>query len=157
MRVATKHSLALVGGGCLALWSTSLPWSDGLSLLQLVGVFETMRAFPMIPLSYAGSELSRLATYAALYVTTISASFLVLLGHLRLDSGPVDHRPLRLGSIAAYGVGVLLGGYRVLGFGGVDSLGSGFVVFLAALVVFVAAEALYGGRTDSPATAPPGS
>jgi hypothetical protein len=140
MENATKHGAVLIGGGIVGVASISLPWADGLSLLQLVSANEVSNAFEPIPLSFAGSDLQLFALYLTFYTMFFSSSFMIAVGLLQYENYRSEFRWMRLLSISLYGVSVLAAVYYPGSWVEFGSEASGFFLFLVPPVMFVASE-----------------
>lgn len=134
------RAMVLLCSGMVGIASPSLPWSGGLSLLQLLAVNEVTTAFPETSLSMAVSDSQLAAVYVTVYVGLVASSFLLLLGLLQFQRSDADYRGFRLLSISLL-VGAALSATHYPVYPPQFGLSSsGFYVFVSLPVVLLLSE-----------------
>lgn len=102
MKPATKDATALLSGGLLGLVSLGLPWTDDLSLVQLLAVNEVRTTFPAVPLEFALADSQLAAVYVTFAASVLASSFAVAIAGLQHDGARPEFRRVRVLAIALY-------------------------------------------------------
>jgi len=134
-----KHGLLLVASGFAALMALSLPWADGLSLLQIFGAIQAEAAFSGLPYTFAGGTFLLTAIYIVFYSAFLSSSFLIAVGLLQYLNGSNRVEPVRHLGIGLYVVSALASVYY-LSTVSTSVIEYGVYVFFGILLVVLLAE-----------------
>lgn len=134
----TKHGILLVASGLVALSALSLPWVEGMTLLQIFGTIPAKGAFEGLPYTLPGRDLL-IAVYTMFYCAFLSSSFLIAVGLLQYLNGPNRVTPVRRLGITLYVVSALASVYFLLT-ANYSVVQYGVYVFFGVLLVVLLAE-----------------
>lgn len=146
MESERKHAIILICSGIIGISSLSLPWADGMSLLQIYAVNEVTKAFPETSLSLAVSGSQIAATYITFYSTFIVSSSAIVIGILQFYDYHGDYRWIRLLTTLLYGGTVLLSMHFPAYPAQFGRSSFGFYLFVSPLVLFLLSEYLFGEK-----------
>lgn len=144
MNCTTKYRFLLICSGLVVIVSFSLPWTNHLTFLQLLGSLAVSEAFPRVPLEFAGSDSQRVALYATLYTGFLSSSFLIATGMLQRRDRLEEFWWIRLLSITLYAGAILTALHYPALPPQIGDASYGFYLFVGWLPVLAFAEYKYG-------------